>query len=468
MLRRKKIIKTITNTNNIEELYELLKSCRKTGLKKPYNSCFCIYISGDTTLTAIGGTKDMLIGNSLYETTDELLTKIYELSEFNHTRCLNLNDVNVEDVECVEIKSVPPNIFTPRDVIFYEFEDFFKSVLKRKIVTNKQCILQIIDMLTMGKKYENNSKMPIIDTRFVIDIHLCKNNEIIKIYGNESFFVVGNNIYQTDNLLSDFVWRTGRMCCDTLSCKHFHTERKESLSFEGLHWYDNHARMYDTLLMRFTSPDPLAAQFPSVSPYAYCNNNPVNFIDPDGRRTWRIQEDGSIYDYSDKNKSFDAFVIVDAQGNTKTDSDGNELSIRFDYGTVTGVETFPITAEKDKQRYNMTMFHIKGDDKAQQLFEFVANPHKTTDVEWSHTKIGTEESQKNIVGTASSKEHTFQANYLMDKNYTIRSDVHSHPQGFGPSPADKDTFDRAKRINPNTTMYVYRIKENEKNYKLVK
>ena len=58
---------------------------------------------------------------------------------------------------------------------------------------------------------------------------------------------------------------------------------KEYLSFEGLHWYDNHARMYDPLLMRFTTPDPLAAQFPSVSPYAYCNNSPVNFIDPDGR-----------------------------------------------------------------------------------------------------------------------------------------------------------------------------------------
>ena len=57
---------------------------------------------------------------------------------------------------------------------------------------------------------------------------------------------------------------------------------KEYLSFEGLHWYDNYARMYDPLLMRFTSPDPLAAQFPSVSPYAYCNNNPINLIDPTG------------------------------------------------------------------------------------------------------------------------------------------------------------------------------------------
>ena len=68
---------------------------------------------------------------------------------------------------------------------------------------------------------------------------------------------------------------------------------KEYLSFEGLHWYDNHARTYDPLLMRFTTPDPLAAQFPSVSPYAYCNNNPVNFIDPDGKKV-RIMNNQNV------------------------------------------------------------------------------------------------------------------------------------------------------------------------------
>ena len=68
---------------------------------------------------------------------------------------------------------------------------------------------------------------------------------------------------------------------------------KEYLSFEGLHWYDNHARMYDPLLMRFTTPDPLAEQFPSVSPYAYCNNNPVNFIDPDGKKV-RIMNNQNV------------------------------------------------------------------------------------------------------------------------------------------------------------------------------
>ena len=44
---------------------------------------------------------------------------------------------------------------------------------------------------------------------------------------------------------------------------------KELEQFESL-------RFYDPLLVRFTTPDPLALSFPSLSPYAYCANKPVN------------------------------------------------------------------------------------------------------------------------------------------------------------------------------------------------
>ena len=39
---------------------------------------------------------------------------------------------------------------------------------------------------------------------------------------------------------------------------------------------------------RFTTIDPLAEKYPSVSPYAYCNGNPVNLVDPDGEREWPV------------------------------------------------------------------------------------------------------------------------------------------------------------------------------------
>ena len=45
---------------------------------------------------------------------------------------------------------------------------------------------------------------------------------------------------------------------------------------------DYGARFYDCILPRWTTPDPLAEKYYSYSPYAFCNNNPVNFVDPDG------------------------------------------------------------------------------------------------------------------------------------------------------------------------------------------
>ena len=57
---------------------------------------------------------------------------------------------------------------------------------------------------------------------------------------------------------------------------------KEEQGFAGVPWQDFGARMYDADLARWTTPDPLAEKYPGISPYAYCNTNPVNFVDPDG------------------------------------------------------------------------------------------------------------------------------------------------------------------------------------------
>ena len=46
---------------------------------------------------------------------------------------------------------------------------------------------------------------------------------------------------------------------------------------------------------RFISIDPHAERYYSISPYAYCNNNPVNCIDPDGRDWYRHNETGNYY-----------------------------------------------------------------------------------------------------------------------------------------------------------------------------
>jgi RHS repeat-associated protein len=50
----------------------------------------------------------------------------------------------------------------------------------------------------------------------------------------------------------------------------------------NLNWYDYGARMYEPGTGRWISPDPLTELEFSLTPYRYCFNNPINFIDPFG------------------------------------------------------------------------------------------------------------------------------------------------------------------------------------------
>ena len=56
---------------------------------------------------------------------------------------------------------------------------------------------------------------------------------------------------------------------------------KELDSETGLYYYG--ARYYDPRVSLWLNVDPLAEKYPHVSPYTYTLNNPIKFIDPDGR-----------------------------------------------------------------------------------------------------------------------------------------------------------------------------------------
>ena len=66
----------------------------------------------------------------------------------------------------------------------------------------------------------------------------------------------------------------------------------EFITMHGLDTYDYGARGYYPALGRFTSVDPLAEKYYSISPYVYCAGNPIRFIDPDGRELDDVKEIG--------------------------------------------------------------------------------------------------------------------------------------------------------------------------------
>lgn len=59
---------------------------------------------------------------------------------------------------------------------------------------------------------------------------------------------------------------------------------KEFVEMHGLDEYDSQAKWYYPAIMRTSTMDPLAEKYYDISPYAWCGNNPVKFVDPDGRK----------------------------------------------------------------------------------------------------------------------------------------------------------------------------------------
>ena len=58
---------------------------------------------------------------------------------------------------------------------------------------------------------------------------------------------------------------------------------KELITEHGLNRYDSKARIQDFQIPGFTTLDLLCENYYGISPYAYCFNNPIRFIDIDGR-----------------------------------------------------------------------------------------------------------------------------------------------------------------------------------------
>ena len=83
---------------------------------------------------------------------------------------------------------------------------------------------------------------------------------------------------------------------------------KELDTKNGLNWYDYGARHYDAALGRWHVVDPLSEKYYSTSLYAYCDNNPIKYVDPTGEMKVIYNPDGTYKETTHNNWFHNTFM----------------------------------------------------------------------------------------------------------------------------------------------------------------
>ena len=188
----------------------------------------------------------------------------------------------------------------------------------------------------------------------------------------------------------------------------FRFNGKEDQSEFGSSLSDYGARQYSTYDGRWLAMDPLAEKYYSYSPYAFCNNNPVNLVDLDGRGIYQIDSLGYITLINDTKTTHELFHI---------DNNGNKRNI-----TLSNSDALSALSTSDSQNISKYITQSNVDDIFR-IFLFAAN---NISAEWALHR-----GQENafVIGTSHEKSGVAAYHILADtelKRLPIAS-VHSHP-----------------------------------------
>ena len=190
---------------------------------------------------------------------------------------------------------------------------------------------------------------------------------------------------------------------------------KELDRTHGLDWYDYGARHMAPDAGRFTTIDPMAEKYYHLSPYAYCANNPVRYVDPNGTDIWDIDVNGNVVN-STKTDEYDMIRMVNSNQEIGA-------SFEFKFGTI----NHQTIKNRDGSEYEL--FKINGDENGIGVFEMLA---QNTNVEWTKAQIG-ELNGMNVITTSHEIAEESGFSHYISKNYKegmiIRDITHNHPSG---------------------------------------
>ena len=134
--------------------------------------------------------------------------------------------------------------------------------------------------------------------------HLGSVRQVIEAEGTDQGTIVQKMNY----------YPSGLQFCNNVTDSDVQTRRyngKELDRMHGLNTYDYGARQYNPVTARWDRMDPLCEKYYGVSPYAYCAGNPMNFIDPDGKKVYVFATTlPSSYDIIKNSGATHTFTVV--------------------------------------------------------------------------------------------------------------------------------------------------------------
>jgi RHS repeat-associated protein len=228
---------------------------------------------------------------------------------------------------------------------------------------------------------------------------------------------------------------------------------KERDAETGLDYFGS--RYYDSDLSIWLSVDPLSDARPNLSPYHYCQWNPMVRRDPSGAwdDNYTVDEDGNIKLQERTNDRFDRIYTKESW-----ESGAKDKYIQVEKGVI-GKQfkgkliSYDFINEEVKAEYIIDFITLKGDEEAKEIFKFMADH---TNVEWGLTFVGLKKNQMSILSTSHVVDAEAGIGYLFYTNYTIRGHIHNHPSGnLDPSEEDRKSSKIINQKFPSAKFYLY-------------
>lgn len=215
---------------------------------------------------------------------------------------------------------------------------------------------------------------------------------------------------------------------------------KEFVEMHSLDEYDSEARWYYPAICRTTTMDPLAEKYYATSPYAWCGNNPVRFVDPLGM-SYNINSNGSVEHVND---SVDCKVVLNA------DNEREKEEITLKEGAVVGI----------KKTDEINLLELENAEAAKELYNAMGIYMNT--LEFNNVISEKDGILHYYVGNSGAMNKTKVGGYIFLTLYeTINFMSHFHPRSSEESKKDTENATKYYRnkqdyphANPNAILEV--------------